>query len=178
MMGRRASNSTTFALRLAVVPLCAAQVLPCGANLAAPPGYTPKAGSGPCRCDQSGPNSGMGLKSCGALCCANSPLTNPCSGQSPCYELGTPAPTPASTPTLSPTHSPTPAPTSAAQEQWTAQCVSAVFTAPYSATCNGVTCNTRSCYQWYAPAPSADNFDTSAVTSVSACKSRCNTHQG
>ena len=44
-----------------------------GANMAAPPGYKAKAGSGKCLCR----GSGHGLYSCGTLCCAASPYTDP-----------------------------------------------------------------------------------------------------
>ena len=42
-----------------------------GSNALPPAGYRAKAGSGPCMCR----GSGMGLDSCGELCCANSPFT-------------------------------------------------------------------------------------------------------
>merc|ERR1712072_1611100 len=50
-----------------------AKQLPSGSNMAPPEGYMAKAGSGPCRCR----GSGFGLDSCGSLCCAASPYTDP-----------------------------------------------------------------------------------------------------
>jgi len=47
--------------------------LPSGSNMAAPSGYVAKAGSAQCRCR----GSGWGLDSCGSLCCAASPYTDP-----------------------------------------------------------------------------------------------------
>ena len=47
--------------------------LPRGANMAAPPGYKAKPGSSKCMCR----GSGVGLDSCGTLCCAASPYTDP-----------------------------------------------------------------------------------------------------
>merc|ERR1711871_328574 len=47
--------------------------LPSGSNKNPPMGYSAKAGSGPCRCR----GSGYGLDSCGELCCAHSPYTDP-----------------------------------------------------------------------------------------------------
>lgn len=56
------------------MPVCYQEgVLPSGNNKAPPRGYVAKADSGPCRCG----GSGSGLDSCGQLCCAASPWTDP-----------------------------------------------------------------------------------------------------
>ena len=54
--------------------------LPSGHNNAAPAGYKPIAGAGPCTCTQGSgtyAEPGGGLGSCGTLCCAASPYTDP-----------------------------------------------------------------------------------------------------
>ena len=47
--------------------------MPSGENKSPPLGYVAKIGSGPCLCT----GSGVGLDSCGELCCAASPYTDP-----------------------------------------------------------------------------------------------------
>merc|ERR1712167_450322 len=55
--------------------------LPAGSNKKPPAGYMPKRGSGKCRCR----GSGRGLDSCGSLCCAASPYTDPSTSTSVRY---------------------------------------------------------------------------------------------
>merc|ERR1712205_256237 len=55
--------------------------LPAGSNKKPPAGYMPKRGSGKCRCR----GSGHGLDSCGELCCAASPYTDPSTSTSVKY---------------------------------------------------------------------------------------------
>merc|ERR1719359_1865883 len=63
---------------------CEAVSLPSGSNQAPPDGYVAKANSGPCNCR----GSGWGLDSCGTLCCAASPYTDPDPNGQYYYEKG------------------------------------------------------------------------------------------
>jgi len=57
---------------------------PYGSNKNPPPGYQAKAGAGPCKCG----GNGQGLNSCGELCCAASPYTDPDESGTYYYEKG------------------------------------------------------------------------------------------